>query len=381
MHLVYLCNEYPPLRGGIGTFTATIGRAMVARGHRVTVVGLYDVPRESEENDQGVRVVRVPHGRMRGANLVVNRIRLQRTLQRISRDRAIDLIEGPENSFALLPRAAVAPRVIRMHGGHRFFRVTTGYRPQMWKSVLESRSLQCAEYLCAVSRFVADTTRRLLPLGGRHIEVIPNPVDVRQFRPRPEVPEEDGLILFIGAVREKKGAMQLVQAMPEIVRAVPHARLWLVGQDVIEPKYGGSFTAHLRTLIPEHIRSRVVFKGPMDHGQLADLIASASVCVYPSHSEAMPIAWLEGMACGKAVVVSQLCPGPELVEDGVSGLFCDPRDRSSIAQSVVRALRDPNLRHVLGREARKRAVERFSIDTVIGQNELFYERCIANHAG
>jgi glycosyltransferase involved in cell wall biosynthesis len=356
-----------------------MGRAMVTRGHRVTVVGLYAVPGEVEENDRGVRVVRVPHGQVRGANLLLHRIRIQNALKRIHRDTPIDLLEGPENGFALSPRTSVAPRLIRMHGGHRFFTVTTGKQPRLWRSWLERRSFQRAEHICAVSHFVAKTTRGLLPLGDRRIEVIPNPVDVFQFRVRRDVPEQDGLILFVGAVREKKGVLQLVHAMPEIVRAAPRAQLWIVGQDVIEPQYGGSFTAHLRSLMPEAIKSHVVFKGAVDHTHLADLIARASVCVYPSHSEAMPIAWLEGMAAGKAVVVSYAGPGPELVDDGVCGLFCDPLDPGSIARAVIRALQNPLLRQALGREARNRAVTRFSVDALVERNEAFYQRCIEEH--
>jgi glycosyltransferase involved in cell wall biosynthesis len=318
----------------------------------------------------------VPHGSIKGVNVVLHRARIERALERIHSAHPIDVVEGPENGFSLAPRRSIAPRVIRMHGGHRFFTVTTGLRPRPWRSRLESRSFDRAQHICAVSRFVADTTRRLLRLGDRPIEVIPNPVDTDAFRFRPDVPEEDGLIVFVGAIREKKGALQLVLAMDEIVRAIPSAHLSLVGPDVVEPRYGGSFTRYLKSMVPASIAPRIAFSGPVPHAALAAVLARASVCVYPSHSEAMPLAWLEAMAAGKAVVASRTGPGPELVEDGTSGLLCDPHDPGSIADAVVRALRDPGLRQRLGREARRRAVECFSLDVLVARNERFYRGCL-----
>jgi glycosyltransferase involved in cell wall biosynthesis len=103
-------------------------------------------------------------------------------------------------------------------------------------------------------------------------------------------------------------------------------------------------------------------------------ITRASVCVYPSHIEAMPIAWIEAMAAGKAVVASQTGPGPELIDDGVSGLLCNPHDPSSIANQIIRLLKDASLRRRLGATARKIAVERYSLDKIVRQNLAYYER-------
>jgi hypothetical protein len=65
VHLAFLCSEYPPSRGGgIGTFTQALGRALARAGHRVDVVGLYDVDEDLCEEDQGVRVWRLRRAEM-----------------------------------------------------------------------------------------------------------------------------------------------------------------------------------------------------------------------------------------------------------------------------------------------------------------------------
>jgi glycosyltransferase involved in cell wall biosynthesis len=243
----------------------------------------------------------------------------------------------------------------------------------------ERLSFSRADELCAVSEFVAETTRRLLKLGNRPIEILPNPVDTERFKPRPEVQEEDGLIIFTGTLCEKKGVRQLVQALPRIVAEVPQARLLIVGRDSIDPLTGASFKLSLEKLIEPQLQPRVRFVDFIDNSRLPEILASASVCVYPSHMEAQGIVIIEGMAMGKAIVTGKTGPGPELVEDNVSGMLCDPRNPGSIAEKVTALLKDPLIRRQIGARARLRAVSKFSVETLVGLNIDFYRRCVEKH--
>jgi len=377
MRICLLCHEYPPARhGGVGSFTQTLARALAARSHCVTTVGCYEIDSDTREEDEGVSVVRLAVTKMPKIGFYVNGRRIRRELGRIASSSPIDVIEGPEFSLAQLPRALPATKIIRMNGGHHFFQYTLGRRPRAWRSWIEKRSFACADRLCAVSHYVAETTRRLLRLGDQPIEILPNPIDTDRFRPMPEIPVIRGRIVFVGAVREKKGARQLVQAMPQIVDAVPHAHLWICGRDCADPRTGRSFVEYLRSLIPSHIVGHVEFQGTVEHSRVPEVIASAEVPVYPSHMEAMPLAWLEGLAMGKSVVASRTGPGPEVLENGVSGLLCDPHDPSSIAEKVITLLQDADLRRRMGEQARQRAVKLFSVRALVQRNEEFYARCI-----
>lgn len=376
MHICFICHEYPPgMHGGVGTVMQTLARALVERGHEVTVVGLYARDQRIEETDLGVRVIRIPRTRVRGTGFALNGARLRRTLLDIHRQSPIDVLEGTEPGLALLPKEFPVTRVIRMHGGHHFFSATLGNKPRAWRGWLEQRSFERADHLCAVSSFVAETTRGLLKLGDRPVEILHNPINLSRFHPQPVQLEQDGLIVFVGTVCEKKGVRQLIQAMPQIVRAVPYARLWVVGRDSQDPETGRSFTNVLRDLVTPEFKERVIFKGAVENAQVANVIAQAQVCVYPSHMEAMPLAWLEGMAMGKAVVASETGPGREAIEDGISGLLCNPHDPASIASRIIELLKDESLRRRLKGRARTRIEEQFSVDAMIERNEEFYARC------
>ena len=364
----------------MGSFTQTLGRALAARGHRITAVGIYPIRRVIEEKDQGVQVIRLPHAFLPRTGFLINGDRLRKALSQIHRQSPIDIIDGPELSLAFLPKRFPVLKIIRMNGGHHFFSVTLGKRPDFWKSWKEKRSFRRADFFCAVSRFIAQKTQSLLPLERLPVEILYNPVDTQFFSPRSREKEDDGLILFVGTVCEKKGIRQLIQAMPQIISKVPQARLRVVGRDWKDPRTGESYIRYLQGSIPESLRSQIFFEGPIEHSMLPDIISKAAVCVYPSHIEAFGIACLEGMAAGKAVVTSNTGPGPEVLQDEISGLFCNPFDPRSIAGKVISLLTDPGLRRRLGEQARLRALNLFSIDALAERNEIFYQRCLEEHS-
>ena len=370
LHLGFLCDEYPPdPHGGIGTLTQHLGHAMVERGHRVTVVAVSRHHR-GEEDDHGVRVIRVPHAPIRGTGFVVHGRRLRRVLAEVHRDDPFDLLEGAEDAFARLPRRMPMRRVIRMNGGHHFFAVTLGRRPRPWRSWLERRSFARADDLCAVGHFVAEETRRILGLGDRPITVIPNAVDTDRFRPSGRSPDPHR-IAFVGTVCAKKGVAELTAAMATVLSRHPDTELFLAGRDWLDG-HGRSFTEGVRAALDGAVADHIHFVGPLPHDDVPAFLDQAAICVLPSHMEALPIAWLEAMAAGRPVVAGRPGPGPEVIDDGVDGLLCDPHDPASIAARVIELLDDPARATAIGGAARRTVVDRYALDVVAGQNEAFY---------
>jgi glycosyltransferase involved in cell wall biosynthesis len=262
-----------------------------------------------------------------------------------------------------------------MHGGHHFFCHELGQKRKPVRSWLERRSFRNADYLCAVSRHVATVTSESLDLDGRDIEVLANPVDTSRFAPQPTVSEVPFSILFVGTVCEKKGVRQLIYAMPAILEREPRAHLQIIGRDWHDPSTGESYADEMKQIAGRLAPGRVSFLGNVSNAELPNLLAAASVCVMPSHAEANPLVWLEALSAGRPLIVSNIGPGREVVEEGTSGLLCDPHDPNSIASCVRRLLAEPALRERLAKGARRRAVEHFSLEALVIQNENFYARC------
>jgi glycosyltransferase involved in cell wall biosynthesis len=380
MNLAFLCSEYPPSRGGgIGTFTQALGRALARAGHRVDVVGLYDVDEDVCEEDQGVRVWRLRRAEMPLTRFLRNGWKATRKLRALQGE-GLELVEGQENGFAAIGRLPGVKKVIRMQGGHHFFAVTLGKKPRPWRAWQERRSFEQADAICAVSRYVAEVTRELLGLGDMEIPILPNPVDVSVFRPMPDIPEEPSLIVFAGTVCRKKGLEPLIRSMETVLREVPEARLVVAGRDQAEPGVG-SFREYLLGLMPPEVRRAVSFLGPVAHHELPELYARAQVCVFPSFMESQGIVFVEAMAMGKALVAPGIPPVLEMLEDEIQALVCDPHDPETIAAGLIRCLRDAELRRRLGAQGRQRAVERFSTEVLLEKNLAFYRQVLEQKAG
>lgn len=375
MRICYLCDEYPPSpHGGIGSFVQTIAKGLVRHGHDVIVLGFDNVNMKTEGQDEDVKIVRLPRNTILVLNIFLNRLMLFRELYKIRENSPIDIVEGSELSFAFLPKLYRSQYIIRLHGGHHFFSTELGKKPRLGRGLFEKLSFQNADCFCAVSEYVASRTKDLLRLS-QQIEIIPNPVDTELFIPSNNI-EDPNLIIFVGTVCEKKGIRQLVEAFPLVLRSYPSARLLVIGRDRFGVEIGMSFTEYLKKELDPKVFAQISYLGGVKHDQIPKLLSRAAICVYPSHMEAMPIAWLEGLAMGKAVIASQTGPGPEIIQDGKDGLLCNPYDPQSIADKIILLLSNPELRFQLGKSARKKTVEKYSKEVILQKNIDFYERCI-----
>ena len=105
------------------------------------------------------------------------------------------------------------------------------------------------------------------------------------------------------------------------------------------------------------------------------MMASAHVCVFPSHMETQGIVILEAMACGRPVVATSRGPGPEVLgPDGECGLLVNPTDPVDIAEKICRVLDDADMAERMGARGRQRALEHFSLPPCLGRNIAFYDR-------
>lgn len=103
---------------------------------------------------------------------------------------------------------------------------------------------------------MAVETSRLLGLGDRTVQILPNPIDTDLFRPRPEVQEQPGLAVFVGTLIEKKGVSQLIDAVPLVSKAIPNFQLLLVGRDTFWPGTRESFLKRVLSRHDKAVRQR-----------------------------------------------------------------------------------------------------------------------------
>ncbi|MEM2261510.1 MAG: glycosyltransferase family 4 protein [Ignisphaera sp.] len=195
------------------------------------------------------------------------------------------------------------------------------------------------------------------------IRVIPNGVDINKFKPFRE-PEED-LIFWGGRFMPEKGLEHLMKALSMIVKVKPKVKLIMAGGGLFFPKI-------YKMVVNFGLKRNVIFKGVVAHDKLPALINTASLCVLPSLKEGMPYILLEAMACGRAVIGSDIAGINDVISHRVNGILVPPKNTKALVEAIIQLLEDRDLRRKLGENARKLIVEKYSWQKISEKVERVY---------
>lgn len=380
MHICFLTSEYPREgfpHGGFGSFVKTIAEALSKNGVQVSVVGLNYIAKNETEILNDVSIFRLKKSKVKGLAWYFNSKSIAKIIENLHKKNPINIIEGAELSFAFLPKINGIKYIIRLHGGHHFFAEGENRGINRWKGFQEKKSFKKADAFIAVSNYVKVHTAKYLSFNNKPIEVIFNPINNELFQPKDELVENNN-ITFAGTVCEKKGVRQLIQAFPFVKERFPSAILNLYGRDWFFPD-GSSYIKMLQDkelLILGKLSKDIIFHGAIDYQEIPNVYAKATVCVFPSHMETLGLVAPEAMAMGKAVVFTNLGPGPEVILDGKTGLLCNPHEPKDIANKIIQILENQNLAHQLGKNARLIVLEQFEITNLVSKNLSFYNEII-----
>lgn len=379
MHICYFCSEYPRAgrsHGGIGRKLQVLARRFVEEGHRVSVIGLYSDADRWE--DEGVQIRELAGARgFRGVRLLENRMQVKRAISEMKRTHNLDVVEFQDGNAPLIPLRSPVPVAVRFSLSHSYFAHVLNRRPRFFQARLEQFFLPRADAFASCSGFVADVTAEIFRLNREAIEVLPNPIDLSLWPVRDPSEVEPGLILFPGTVHWVKGARELAEAFIEVHRKSPSARLVFMGRDrPLRDQPGTSTVGSIRASLPQSVRGAVEFPGHQTAAEVRLWLERAAVVALPSYAEGHSNAITEAQAMGKAIVFGDRGAAREVISDGFSGLLCEPSDPEDIATKLIRILNDDGFRDSLGREARKTAEGRFSIDVLYPKNLDFYQRML-----
>ena len=124
---------------------------------------------------------------------------------------------------------------------------------------------------------------------------------------------------------------------------------------------GGDVAAYRAAADRLGLGDRVRFEGWADQQQVARKLSQADVLVLPSYDEGLPLAILEALANGVAVVCTPVGEIPHVLTDGRNACFVQPGDVRGIAEGLARVLGDDTLRETLEHNGRALHRQRFSL--------------------
>jgi glycosyltransferase involved in cell wall biosynthesis len=227
--------------------------------------------------------------------------------------------------------------------------------------IMESSVLADARKVAVTSEYARQRITQRFGISPTKVALLPNGVDTDVFKPLPrssELMERYGLldtakvVMCVARIAPYKNQMALVKAIPAILDTVPNAVFVFVGA-ADDPSYLGEIQ---RFIAMRDLGEKVILTGAIDPSLIPHYHCMADAFVLPSLAEGLPLALLEAMSCGRAIVASSLPQHIEVAEHDDPILLVDPSSELAIAEAVTSILQNASLRVRLQENARRLAV-------------------------
>ncbi|MFP6565247.1 MAG: glycosyltransferase family 4 protein, partial [Myxococcota bacterium] len=368
---ILLINERDPrnpLAGGAEIHIFEIFSRLAARGHEITLLAAHFRGGARREEVDGIDVRRLTN-----RYLFYGRVPLaaRRLAREFDADVVVDVLNKlPFFSPWFVPRPCFAI-VHHLFGDTAFAQVAAPVAAVTW---LSERWIPAAYREVPLLAISPSTRDDLIERGlsGDRIWVVPPGVDGRVFT-APERAPEAPLIVWIGRLEPYKRAADLLEALPEIVRAVPEVRVAIIGA-------GGARDDLEKRSRELGLEARVEFTGFVSEEEKIDWLRRAAVTVNTSEKEGWGMTVIEGNACGAPSVSANVHGLRDAVRDGETGLLFACGDQGELARSIIRVLEEPGLREKLSTEGLRWAA-RFDWDRVADDALALIDRAIEGTSG
>ena len=375
MKILVLCYEYPPLGGGGGRVAQSIATEMVKRGHAVRVQTAALGWRSVRETSGGVEIFRTASGRRAPDTCRVHEMAAYcatsflPTLRHI-REWRPDVIHAhfamPTGLLAwAVHRLTGAPYVLTAHLGDvpggvpeqtaMLFKLIAPIARQVWSR---------AAAATAVSSFVQELAERAY---GRKVERILNGIDLSDGLPAPPAPQPQRHLVFIGRLNPQKNPAFVLDVLARLIR-LPW-RLTFIGD--------GPLMSHLRERIARYgLGDQVTMTGWLDAADVHRRLAGADILCMPSLSEGLPVAAIEALKYGLAILASDIPGLRDVVDDGVNGYRIPLGDLDAFAHKLNWLLESDATLFAMKRASWEKA-RAFDLSHIAGE----YERVLRAAAG
>lgn len=201
------------------------------------------------------------------------------------------------------------------------------------------------------------------------IVLIPNGVDTQVFAPvtleekevirnRLGLPLHKRIVVFTGRLVHRKGLKTLAYAWKQVCQDNDDVLLLVLGsgnfqRDSVEEWLKGYIKA-------KHLKDCTLLVG--DVNNVREFLQASDIFVLPSLFEGLPNSLLEAMACGLPIIATNIGGITDVVRDNTDGILIEPGNQEHLQMAITRLLEDPKLAENLGRSARKRIAQEYSLD-------------------
>ncbi len=374
MKVLVISHEFPPIGGGGGKVVQDLCAGLADRGLQIHLLTALFENLPEVESLGNLVIERLPSKRTESfrASFATMAAFVWKSFWRglkVIRTWHPDLIHA---HFAV-PAGAVAyalshfthtPYIITAHGGDvpggapektgGWFRFVLPFSKPVWK------------HATAIAAVSSQTRQLALKHYSVDIKVIPNGIDPSAYHPGRFDSSKTPMIIYIGRFSPEKNAL----AVPQVLSTLKDLA-WecvMLGD--------GPQMEDVRTLIRQHqLEQRVTLPGWVSPNEVVNYMEKSDILFMPSLRDAMPMAGLQGLAAGLAIVASEIGSIPDIVAENENGFLVMPGDFNGYGAAIKQLLED----HTLLKNFRQRSselVSKFNITEVVSAYVALYQKAI-----
>ena len=257
-----------------------------------------------------------------------------------------------------------------VHGVYHFS--SASFRSKIWYA-LDYVTMRLSDEIITVSKTTAQQLNWLRL--QKRISVIPNgtrikPLSCRKnallLRDRLGLPRQGKIVCFVGRLSPQKGIPSLIEVMHRVIQRDDNVFFEIIGD--------GEQMPALQAIAAEY-PDKIFLFGKQD--DVSGLYDASDLFLLTSITEGLPMTIIEAFAHGLPTVATRVGGVPEVVQDGVNGLLCDPTDTEQMSQCILRILYDDDLRARFSTQARKTAEEAYSLEQMVQKTRGIYANLIS----
>jgi glycosyltransferase involved in cell wall biosynthesis len=257
--------------------------------------------------------------------------------------------------------------------------------------LLDMLSCRCSDGLVAVTDGIKKSIETLFHVPSSRIQVIPNGANVDLFRPigqeaaRQELrfDKDDKIVCFVGSIYQVSpwpGIHDLIKSAPRVLDKVPRAKFLIIGNGPLKDRWHSM----VRELDLQHA---FIFAGRVPYALVPTYINASDICVTPFRRRVnvdrglSPLKLYEYLACGKAVVGSDISGIGDLLRSTDTGIAVPPEDPEALGNAISFLLNNETARARMAGNARRIAVANFSWESAARRISLVCAKASRDRIG
>lgn len=408
MNLLYFTQLfYPAIFGGGEYLFYLLTRSLSKRGHKTYVITQKLMGTSRREEFEGIEIIRIgsdfqfsgtlpPTISHNLAYLVGSVIGARRIIHTLKKEgKAIDLIHS--NTYVPALAGQICGRLYNIPHIVTFHDVYQAQDTRFWNEWMRRSKTGTPFYASVAARWIEKIVLKMKPdmfhtvsevskcdlsrfgVSENKIQVIPNGIDKMDFVGEESLPNsthqndpQAETAIFVGRLVFYKNVETILRAFKLVVKEFPNAKLLIIGDGPSKNQ-----------LVDESfsIRESVVFTGRISQKEKVQLIKDSTLMVFPSLMEGFGIAIIEGFACTKPVLVSDVRPLSDIVTNGYDGYILPPFDEKVWAEKIIELFKDKTKCQELGKNAHAEFLQKYELEKVVSKIEDLYSVCLKTKMG